>query len=196
MVYMQFRNYKQEAYASSLAKSGGGGGGNRNVSVISTLKDRTPVPQPEPLDEAQFKWGKPSSFSWGRDSQDFREGVNVSTTWEYPDDPEGPQPEPDPDELSAYTEEWTEVSRKETVVRIDGPDGAYVDFARIDEVTFKLPNLPDGREHFVVQKFSTSGDGISPAPPGNGSGGSGAPGAVGVGADGVIRDPGGGGASF
>lgn len=187
MVYMQFRNYRQEAYAASLAK--GGGGGDRNGAIVSTLKDRTPVPQPDPLDEAEAKCGKPSSFSWGRDSQDFNEGIVPSTTWEYPEDPEGPPPDPDDtsEELQALTEEWTEVSRKETTVRINGPDGAYVDFARVDEVTFKLPNLADGREHFVVQKFKTDDSGIQP--PDKGSGGSGASGAVGVGTGGVIRDP-------
>lgn len=188
MAYISFRNPQQELYALMTAR-GNGGGGSRSVNIISTLKDRTPIPQPEQLDEAQVKWGKPSSFSWGRDSQDFREGIVPSTTWTFDDSTDAPQ-DPDPESdasLSPLTDEWNEVSRKETLVRINGPDGAYVDFLRIDEVTFKLPNLPDGREHFVVQRFKTADESADTKP--KGSGGSGATGAIGVGTDGVIRDP-------
>lgn len=191
MAYISFRNPNQELYAFLMGLDKGNGGGAKIVNATSTLRDRTPIPQPEQLDEAEAKWGKASSFSWGRDSQDFREGVVPSTTWTFDENPEGPQePAPeDQEELEPLTDEWTEVERKETELRINGPDGAYVDFKRIDEVKFKLPNLPDGREHFVVMKFKTAGDGITPGPPGAGSGGSGASGAVGVGSDGLIRDP-------
>lgn len=191
MVYMEFRNYRQEAYAASLTK--GGNKTSHSVTVVSTLRDRTPVPQPEQLDETEAKWGKPSNFSWGSNSRDFNEGIVPSTTWEFGDNPEDPNAPPEnPDPLNALVEEWTEVDRKETKVRIDGPDGAYVDFLRIDEVKFKLPDLPDGREHFVVQKFKTADSGIKD-PKKTGSGGSfaDASGVVAVDSGGVIRDPGG-----
>lgn len=194
MVYMEFHNYQQEAYAASLAKKHGGGG---NVNVTSTLQDRTPVPQPIPLDDGEVKWGKPSQFSWGKNKQDFSEGIVPSTTWNFsdnPEDPQSPDPSDNPSALEALTEQWDEKERKETLVRISGPGGAYVDFKRIDEVTFKLPNLTDGREHIVVMRFKTYGDeSTTPKDPGNGSGGSGASGAVGVDSSGIIRDPHGGG---
>lgn len=194
MVLMQFHNWKQEA----AVFSSGNGHKKQSITAISTLRDRTPVPQPKALDEGQFKWGKESSFSWGKNKNDFNEGVVPSTTWEFGDDPEDPTPPDDPEDdatLPPLTDEWVEVSRQETTVRIDGPDGAYVDFARIDEVKFQLPNLSDGREHFVVMKFRTAGASISPQPPGKGSGGSGADqsGVIPVGSDGLIRDPDGGG---
>lgn len=185
MVYMEFRNYKQEAYAASLARRGGGV--SHNVAVISTLRDRNPVPQPEQLGDAEAKWGKDSTFSWGSKAQDFNEGVVPSTTWEFNDDPEIPQDPEIPDDpdnpdgnpaLEALTDEWNEVDRKETQVRIDGPDGAYVDFMRIDEVKFQVPSTADGRDHYVVLKFKSSGSGTQPKPPGKGSDGSGASGAI------------------
>ena len=46
------------------------------------------------LDEAEAKWGGPSSFSWGSNSQDFNQGVVPSTTWEFNTDPENPADEP------------------------------------------------------------------------------------------------------
>lgn len=151
MVHIEFHNWRQEFYAAALARRSQGG---HKVTIISTLRDRTPVPQPEELDEGQILWGKPSSFSWGKNAGDFDEGIVPSTRWEYGDDPEDPgEEDPEPEELR---EEWMEVDRKETMVRIDGPDGAYVDFMRVDEVTFKLPTLPDGREHYVVQRFKAS----------------------------------------
>lgn len=185
MVYMEFRNYRQEAYAASIAKSTGG---SNKITIVSTLRDRTPVPQPEELDEAEVKWGKPSNFSWGSTARDFDEGIIPKTDWNNTN-PDGPPDDEEPGD--AYVEEWQEVDRKETTVRIDGPDGAYVDFARIDEVKFKLPDLPDGREHYVIQKFKAAGDEITPGPAGAGSGGSGASasGVVPVGPDGIIRDP-------
>lgn len=195
MVLMQFHNWKQEAPVF-----GGGGHRSGQISIISTLRDRTPVPQPKPLDEGQVKWGKPSQFSWGKNANDFDQGIIPSTTWEFNDDPEDPQDPEDPDDavLEPLTDEWSEVERQETTVRINGPDGAYVDFARIDEVKFKVPNLPDGREHFVILKFGTAGANITPGPPGAGSGGSGAlvSGIIPVGSDQIIRDPDGGGASL
>ncbi|MFZ1059288.1 MAG: hypothetical protein WAP47_08850 [Candidatus Rokuibacteriota bacterium] len=192
MVLLQFHNWKQEAPVF-----GDDGRNGHRIAVISTLRDRTPVPQPKPLDEGQAKWGKPSQFSWGSNKNDFDEGIIPSTTWEFDDNPENPEDPEDPN-LDPLTDEWTEVDRKETTVRIDGPEGAYVDFARIDEVKFKVPNLADGREHFIVLKFKTSGDEITPKPPGLGSGGSGASetGIVPVGSDEIIRDPDGGGASL
>jgi hypothetical protein len=185
--------FSQQQYAltriasASASKPRSGG----RVDAISTLRDRTPQPQPEELAEAQAVWGKPSSFSWGSNANDFDQGIKPSTTWEFPENPEGPAPDPDAEDpaLAALVDEWVEVERKETEVRIDGPDGAYVDFMRIDEVKFKLPDLPDGREHFVVQKFKTASAETTPGPPGDGSGGSGVTGVVAVGSDGVIRDP-------
>lgn len=209
MVYMEFHNYRQEAYAASLAKAVNKA--SHNVSVISTLKDRTPVPQPAELDEAEFKWGKPSSFTWGSNARDFDQGIVPSTSWEIndnPEDPSGPDnsdnedgPEPAKEPL---TDEWQEVDRKEKLVRINATDGsgAYVDFELMVQVKFKGPNTDDGREHFMILNFKGDGKDI-PKKPGKGSGGSGASGVVPVGSDPVpwhypppVRDPDGGGASF
>ena len=132
------------------------------IMVISTLRDRTPVPQEKPLEEAQVIWGAPANFSWGSTSQNFASGPfprGGGVTWP-------PDKEPDPETLPPITHVWTEVGRKESTRRIDGPDGAYVDFAIIDEVTFRLPDQADGRKVYVVQQFDNQGGGAgAPAAP-------------------------------
>ncbi|MEN6306086.1 MAG: hypothetical protein ABFD96_25395 [Armatimonadia bacterium] len=155
MVWYAFGNWTSQQPLSMTGGSGGGGG--TRVTVTSTLRDRTPVPQAKPLEEGQVIWGRPSSFSWGSNAGDFAGdpviggGGGGGGGITFPPDDEEEQPMP-------LVEEWVEVNRIERTVRITGPNDAYVDFARLDEVTFQLPNLPDGRQHYVTQKFKKFGD--------------------------------------
>lgn len=132
------------------------------VVVTSVLRDRTPAKPADPLDEAEVIWGEAGNFSWGNTSADFaidpliRPPAGGGVTW--PENPEEP-PTPLP-----VVETWEEVARDERTVRIDGPNGAYVDFARVDEVLFRLPDLPGGVQHFVLQKFKKFGDETTAAP--------------------------------
>lgn len=151
----------QAQYAAAGLQGDATSGGGK-IRITSTLRDRTPQPQPKPLDEGQFIWGKPSSFSWGSRSRETEsgpyQGSTPDVTW-----PDYAIPQPDPTDDPAEGEqvnldpilyEWKEIARVETIVRIDGPNGAYVDFARIDEVIFSIPpNSEDGRSQFVRMTF-------------------------------------------
>lgn len=143
------QEYELARLASAAAARSGGGG---RTEVTSTLRDRTPQPQEKPLDEAEVIWGKPSNFSWGSGAKNVETGPTVQTSWNVQlpggDDPLNPE-----DELQAITYDWTELSREEKVVRIDGPDGAYVDDARAVVSRFRLPNDPSGRPVFVNMTF-------------------------------------------
>lgn len=154
----------QTQYAAARSQGAVTSNGGGRIVVTSTLRDRTPVPQEKPLDDGQFVWGKPSSFTWGSRSNAKEDGpyqTSTSTTVEWPDyqipePPADPSDDPLEDEaanLEAMVYEWKEVARIETTVRIDGPDGAYVDFARIDEMIFSLPTAADGRSQFVRMVF-------------------------------------------
>lgn len=140
----------------NLTGSSSSSGSNR-VEAVSTLRDRTPAPQAEALEEAEVIWGKPSSFTWGSRALDFANGPDIRFGGlggvTFP-----PEEEEDPAELPPLVDQWNEVSRVERDVRIDGPDGAYVDFKRVDEITWQLPPLPDGRQHYVTQIFKKFGD--------------------------------------
>lgn len=161
---IQFTPISQQQYAAArLASAITGGGRSYQIMVGSALRDRTPVPQPEPLADGQFVWGKPSNFSWS--TQNTNEtGPHVNTTFKvnWPD--YGLAPDPDPEKDPNYDEseeeqlppilyEWKEVARVETTVRITGTNGAYVDFNRIDEAIFALPASDDGRSQFARLKF-------------------------------------------
>lgn len=122
------------------------------IQIISTLQDRTPVPQEKPLEEAEVVWGGPSNFSWGSQSKDYSSGPSIrSSNGDTP--PDNPENQP----KAPITYYWQEVSRKESDARIYGSNDAYVDFKLIDEVTFRLPDLDDGTQVFVVQSFDNSG---------------------------------------
>ena len=133
-----------------------GGSSPRDITVTSVLRDRTPAEPEDPLEEAQVQWGGPSNFSWGNTARDFNSDPFIRGG--YGDsgltDPDEEQGDPPPTRVDT----WQEVARAEREVRIDGPDGAYVDFMRLDEIVFQLPNLPGGVQHFVVQKFKKFGD--------------------------------------
>lgn len=158
----EYQAAKRASSASDIVRKNG------RVNIISTLRDRTPAPQAKPLDEGQVKWGGPSSFNWGTNSNTkTREtGPTVNTTYEFswPDyglEPDsGPDEDPanDPDEvetLPAIMHEWTEVARVERVVRVTGSNGAYVDINRMEEVIFAIPTSADGRSQYVRMKFKS-----------------------------------------
>ncbi len=113
--------------------------------AISVLRDRTPAPPIIPLKESQVQWGGPSSFDYGR-SEDLTSGPSL-TIINNKDDEEPPPPDDDPYRLKQFDE----VERKEKTVRITGTGGAYVDFARIEEITFRGP---DEGEYQMYYRFT------------------------------------------
>lgn len=153
MVGFTFRNSQQEMTAWMLANKSSGGGSSR-IAVTSTLRDRTPVPQEEPLEEAEVIWGDASNFQWGSRSKNVEDGPQVQTTWNIDLGGDGTTPDPEePEQLPAIVYDWQELERSEQVVRINGPDGAYVDDARAVVSTFRLPDSPDGRAVYVRMAF-------------------------------------------
>jgi len=147
----------QSGSSSTSTATTSSSSGPSRVEAVSTLRDRTPQPQPDPLEEAQVIWGKPSSFSWGSRAGAFQSDPIPQSSFggvTWPEDPENEQEQ----DLSALVFEWTEVARLERDVRINGPDGAYVDFKRVDELVWQLPPTPEGRQVFVHQKFKVFGD--------------------------------------
>ena len=142
---------------AGVMTSGGSGSGDGRITVTSTLRDRTPAPQGTPLAEAQVIWGRAASFSWGSTSRNrspdpliYNPGSGGGgVTWPDPDEPQNSLP---------VEEVWEEVGRVERTVRITGTNGAYVDFRRISEITWRLPNLPSGQRHFVTQRLKKFGD--------------------------------------
>lgn len=165
---IQYSPISQAQYAAARAASSVASQIARPLPVVptSTLNDRTPVAQPTPLKEGQFIWGEPANFSWGNASQNVESGPQVNTSWSFNwpeyglDDPtaDDPQQQDDPEgeseALPPVVHEWQEVGRVEKTVRINGPDGAYVDFARIEKVVFELPPSSDGRLQFLLLSFS------------------------------------------
>lgn len=155
------QQYAQARYAARAAALAANR--RRPIIAVSVLRDRTPQKPEKPLDEGQVIWGGPSSFSWG--SRDRSSGPSVSTNFSvnWPDYGLQPDPDPKPDDsdyedderevLPPVIQEWTEVYREERTVRVDGPDGAYVDIAVIEKVTFELPATSDGRAVFVRLRF-------------------------------------------
>lgn len=140
--------------------------GRHRIVISAALRDRTPAPQGRELAEAEVVWGQSASFSWGSAALNKRVdpviygkhygGVNWPDYGQY----ENPDQNTDPENaLPPVVDEWTEIARVERTVRINGPDGAYVDVARLDEITWQLPDLPGGQKLYVVQKYQKFGDG-------------------------------------
>lgn len=160
MPISQTQYFQARAIAESASKVTKGGGGR--IQITSTLKDRTPATPEKPLDDGQFVWGKPSSFSWGSSANNSENGPYSNSTYnfDWPDYAKPPtDPSDDPTEgeqtaLDPVLYDWKEWARTETTVRINGPDGAYVDFNRIDEIIFELPNDASGRGQFVRMTFN------------------------------------------
>lgn len=153
----------QEQYAAARrAAAAGVVRRTGRIDVTSTLRDRTPAPEPKPLDEGQIKWGGPSDFNWGSRTNEVEAGptVNTSYNFNWPDYGLEPDPDPDPDNpdeesevLPAAIYEWKEVARTERTVRVTGSNGAYVDVNRMDEVLFQIPTAADGRSQYVHMIF-------------------------------------------
>ncbi len=140
--------------------------GRHRIVISAALRDRTPAPQGRPLKEAEVIWGQSANFSWGSTATSKRPdpviyGKNYGgVNWPDYGDYENPDQNGDPENaLPPVVDEWEEVARAERTVRINGPDGAYVDVARLDEITWRLPDLPGGQKYYVVQKYQKFGDG-------------------------------------
>lgn len=94
------RQQYELARARGLVSSLGVG----RIKMVSTLRDRTPAPQPKELEEGQFKWGGTSSFTAGNQKQlapverttptvhyNFDDVFNSSSDqFPYYDEPTGP----------------------------------------------------------------------------------------------------------
>lgn len=146
----QYRQAREQAAALAYQSSSNRG----RLKAESTLRDRTPVPQPKPLDEGQFIWGEPSEFAWGT-SNNLRETGPYSRGGGPLFPPDDPPPD-DPDEPPPKYETWKETSRKTKTVRITGSNGAWVDDVRFTDVTFDVPPDADGRKKFVTLTFMSS----------------------------------------
>jgi hypothetical protein len=110
--------------------------------ATSVLRDRTPKPPDVPLKESEVQWGGPSAFDYGR-SEDLASGPSLRVTRKE-EEPPPPDPEEDPYRLTQFDE----VERKEKTVRITGTNGAYVDFARIEEITFRGPDDGEYQQYY------------------------------------------------
>lgn len=148
------------AYGLAMGGPEGGNSKVRKVFISSTLRDRTPAEPPRELEEAEVIWGGPSSFSWGSTSADrvidpiiTRPGNTGGGSVTFP--PEDEEPEVPP----ALIEVWEEINRVERSVRINGTQGAYIDVMRLDEITWRLPDLPGGQVHIITQRYKKFSDG-------------------------------------
>jgi hypothetical protein len=120
------------------------------TTITSVLRDRTPAPPEREPEPAEISWGGPANFEWGV-AEDFSTGPNIRFAERQDEDEEAVE-EPYQD-----IEVWEEHSRQERDVRVEGTNGAYVDFKRLDEITWRLPDL-NGVQRFVVQRFKKFGD--------------------------------------
>jgi hypothetical protein len=130
-------------------------GGASKTAITSVLRDRTPAPPDEPAGEASVSWGGPASFQWGN-TEDLSQGPSITYNFIDSDDEEE-------EENPAETEKiyrWTEIKerRQEVTVRITGNvEGAYVDIARVREMTFSAGE-ENGVPVFYILEIAQFGD--------------------------------------
>lgn len=111
-----------------------------SVKIESHLRDRTPAPEIVPEEEAEIRWGGPSSFQWSVTNPPTNSGPSINVK---PNDDEEEPTEPEDkilvfDEIAANTE--TED------VRVENPEDSeqYVIVERILNIFFlSPPELPD-----------------------------------------------------
>jgi hypothetical protein len=95
----------------------------RDVSPVdSALRDRVPASLSKPSSAGTATWGRASTLSYGN-ARDYSSG-------------------PFPEVLgglaaSQQVEVYNEIYRQEKPIRVFGSTGAYVDFARTEEIAFK-----------------------------------------------------------
>lgn len=108
-----------------------------NVTLQSHLRDRTPAPVEVPEEEAEIRWGKPSSFQWSTTNPPSGTGGGGVVVRPNPDDEEEPGAPVTKtvifDEIAASTE--TED------VRVENPEDSeqYVIEQRCLSVPFLAP---------------------------------------------------------
>jgi len=151
----QYQTANDEAVAAALRNTYGG-----RIRADSTLRDRTPVAQPTPLDDGEFIWGEPSEFTWGTNNNTVETGPFTRSgggvNWpDYGQNPAPDDPTDERDTLYPILEQWKEVARHTRTVRVTGSNGAWVDDVRFTDVSFSVPPGPDGRPKIVTLTFAS-----------------------------------------
>lgn len=111
---------------------------SRQTAVVeSFLKDRTPGPLEVPEEEAEIRWGKPSTFTWSVTNPPggFSPGGTVIGSNNDDDDGDADDP-PGPKTL-----EFNETERHISTVTVTNPSDPeqYVVVERIEDITFSVP---------------------------------------------------------
>lgn len=113
-----------------------------NVTLESHLRDRTPAPVEVPEQEAEIRWGKPSSFQFSTTNIPPTNGGGIIVR---PGGGDDDNPDEGPQQVTITFEEIPQLTITEDV-RIENPDDAqqYVIESRILDIQFLAPpELPD-----------------------------------------------------